>query len=301
MITKPMLAGKAPADLSALSFPLFASPKLDGIRCLIIDGKAVSRTFKPIPNTFIRTWLEAHALPNMDGELMLRNSKALFREVSSAVMSEDGRPDFVFNVFDWVVTGLDEPFASRFQRLQLQWKRTNGFNQRALVVPHALVDSVERFNEVHAWNLEQGFEGTMVRTLDGPYKCGRSTTREAFLLKVKNWADEEATVIGFEEQMHNANEAGLDELGHTKRSTTKEGKVPGGRLGALKLRFDDGTVFHCGGGPGFTQRDREEIWARKDGYLGRRAKIKHQPDPGGRQPGQPPRIPQFIGWRDGRD
>ncbi len=41
-ITKPMLAGKAPEDLADLNFPVIASPKLDGFRVMIIDGRARS-------------------------------------------------------------------------------------------------------------------------------------------------------------------------------------------------------------------------------------------------------------------
>jgi len=56
-IVKPMLAGKCEQP-SALRFPVLATPKLDGIRCLKINGRAVSRSFKPISNTFIREWID---------------------------------------------------------------------------------------------------------------------------------------------------------------------------------------------------------------------------------------------------
>jgi len=53
MITKPMLAGKC-TNKNNIKYPVLATPKLDGIGCLVIDGNAVSRTFKPIPNKYIR-------------------------------------------------------------------------------------------------------------------------------------------------------------------------------------------------------------------------------------------------------
>ena len=46
-ITKPMLAGKCERP-DALNFPVLATPKLDGIRCLKIGGRALTRSFKPI-------------------------------------------------------------------------------------------------------------------------------------------------------------------------------------------------------------------------------------------------------------
>ena len=57
MITKPMLAGKV-KDLDKIDYPVYATPKLDGIRAVMIDGKLVSRNFKAIPNNFTRTKFE---------------------------------------------------------------------------------------------------------------------------------------------------------------------------------------------------------------------------------------------------
>ena len=92
MITKPMLAGKC-TDLDKLQYPVLATPKLDGIRCLIIQGEdgrphAVSRKFKPIPNHHIRKWLEGNCPVGFDGELMLRGGT--FQETASAVMRHNG-------------------------------------------------------------------------------------------------------------------------------------------------------------------------------------------------------------------
>ena len=54
-------------------------------------------------------------------------------------------------------------------------------------------------------NLDDGYEGLMLRAPDGPYKFGRSTVKENTLLKVKNFLDDEAEVIGFKEQTTNTN------------------------------------------------------------------------------------------------
>ena len=48
-----MLAGKA--VLADVQFPVLASPKLDGVRILMVGGKALTRTFKPIPNIVIKS------------------------------------------------------------------------------------------------------------------------------------------------------------------------------------------------------------------------------------------------------
>ena len=70
LITKPMLAGKC-ERMNALSFPLFATPKLDGIRCLKIGGRALTRSFNPISNIHTREWIEANLPDGVDGELIV--------------------------------------------------------------------------------------------------------------------------------------------------------------------------------------------------------------------------------------
>src|SRR5690606_27777905 len=103
---------------------------------------------------------------------------------------------------------------------------------------------------------------------------GRSTAREGHLLKLKRFTDGEAVVIGFEELMHNANEATKDELGYTKRSTHADGKVPMGTLGALKVR-DLTTGIEFSIGTGYTAAQRRKLWDARDTLVGKVVKYKH--------------------------
>jgi len=302
LITKPMLAGKAPADLAKLKFPLMASPKLDGIRVLMVGGKALSRTFKPIPNDYIRTWCEANLPDGFDGELCLRNWTALFRDVSSAVMKKSGEPDFTFAAFDFVTASLDEGFAERYKKLDQEvaaLTQAHGCEKHLFRVRHLLVETVEELRAIHADFMAEGFEGTMVRSVDGEYKCGRATTKQGTLLKIKPMDDEEAEIIGFEEQMHNTNAAEQDAFGRTKRSSAKAGKVGNGTLGKFLCRFlRDAVEFPCGTGLGLDDALRGEVWGNQSEFLGKVIKVRHQPDPGGRPKGQKPRIPIFVGFRN---
>lgn len=315
---KPLLAATCD-DISTLNYPVLASPKLDGIRCVKLDGRALSRKLKPIPNDFVRNWIEANLPDGIDGELMLRDHLTPFNEVSSAIMSKDGEPDFVFQAFDllepvipfteYPVGEAFVPFEDRYDRLEhwfrLGWPRHE--EARLQVVPHILAENVEQLRAIVDTHAAQGFEGTMVRHPEGRYKFGRSTVKEGILLKIKAFVDEEATVIGVVEQKHNANEATVDNLGHTKRSSAKAGKRGTGKLGALVCRLEDGTEFEIGSG--FTDDQRIELWSclTFEGGLSSPAqeirklppvKFKHQPPPGGRQPGEKPRFPVFLGWRE---
>ena len=98
-ITKPMLAGKC-EQMTNLQFPVLATPKLDGIRCLKIGGRALTRSFKPISNRFTREWIEANLPDGLDGELMVAH--ASFNETAGHIGRHDGEPDFRFHIFDFV-------------------------------------------------------------------------------------------------------------------------------------------------------------------------------------------------------
>lgn len=303
MTFKPLLAGKAPENLSQLSFPVLASPKLDGIRCVKLNGKALTRTLKPIPNDFVRTWVEKNLPDGIDGELLLRaNLTAPFAEVSSAIMNRKFEPDFTFAAFDWIgPAGANAPFEQRFEYLRESFHdwSTHDFCdhilEHAQLVPHTRCMDVLALSAIVGQHMEQGYEGTMIRSPGGRYKMGRSSTNEGILLKIKQFEDEEAIVTGTEEELENTNEkAGV---GIQKRSTRKEGMVPKGRIGRLLCTLlSDDTQFAVGSGL------TDELKAKPPSFfIGQTIKVKYQPPPGGRKPGEAPRFPVFLGFRDETD
>ena len=201
-------------------------------------------------------------------------------------MSRDGTPNVSFHVFDHIERPEDE-YADRYARL------VAGANVH-LVEQHG-VGSQPELEWLEEKYLELGYEGVMLRKARGPnakYKFGRSTAKAGTLLKVKRFTDSEYEVIGFEELLHNENEATTDELGYTKRSSHAENKIGGNTLGALVLRHPEAGEFRCG--TGFTAEMRAEIWTNRDAHLGRLAKIKHF-EIGVKTL---PRFPVFLGWRE---
>lgn len=294
IIKKPMLApSEVLEDFDSIKYPVLASPKLDGIRCLIIGGKAMSRTFTAIPNRHIQSKLQG--LPNgLDGELMVTGA---FSDVQSAIMSEDGTPDFKYYVFDYVSSSLTRPYDERMTEL----------TSLALpdfcikVLPH-LIENAETMRHYFTECLRLGTEGAMVRTLKGPYKCGRCTFNQGWLLKVKEFKDSEARVIGFEEQLSNNNVATKDVQGKTKRSSHKANMVPAGTLGKFLVEeIGDtpwkGKRFAIGTGVGLDQALRQKIWDNQADYLGKIVTYKYQPH--GTK--DLPRLPIWKGFRDARD
>lgn len=286
---KPMLAVEAPAELT---FPLYASAKLDGVRCVVKDGVALSRTLKPIPNAFVQAHLAYDLLHGLDGELIVgpAYAKDVYRQTSSGVMSQDGSPDFKFYVFDYY-TMPDRAYSQRLHDLQ-SWFNANP-QDRCVLLEQRLVNNEEELLQFEGEMLAQGFEGLILRKPDGIYKHGRSTAREGYLLKLKRFTDGEAKIVGFEELMHNANEAQLDELGHTKRSSHQENLVPMDTLGALQVEdCVTGIAFKIG--TGYTAQHRKHIWQQRDRLVGAIVKYKHF-EIGVKDA---PRFPVWLGFRD---
>jgi DNA ligase-1 len=293
MITKPMLAASVD-EVADLKFPLVATPKLDGIRALKVNGKLVSRSFKAIPNKHIRETLERILPDGIDGEVM---AGATFQDVTSGVMRESGKPAFAYHAFDLVSAGLSQSYVDRLQALT-DWFVASPTSSLVQVVKFQLVSNLDELLAFEESVLSQGYEGVILRTPGGPYKCGRSTLREHYLLKLKRFKDSEAEIIGLVEQEHNSNVAEKNELGHTKRSSAKAGKVPNGMLGAFQVRdLASGIEFDIGTGEGLTLRLRQDIWARRDEMIGKVVKYRFQ-EIGVKTK---PRFPSFLGFRDERD
>jgi DNA ligase-1 len=289
MSFKPMLA--AAADLEKLRFPLYASPKLDGIRAIVRDGVVLSRTLKPIPNAHVQRVFGNQAYNGVDGELIVGppTSKTVYQDTVSGVMSRDGEPDVTFYAFDYLPTDgwTEYPWLHRFTELK---RRIN----------YVLIEPLDHWEITNHGGLfgteekviERGYEGLILRHPQATYKFGRSTVNEGYLLKLKRFQDSDAIVLDVIEEMFNGNEATKDELGRTKRSSAKAGKVGKGTMGALKVMdIHTGVEFECGAG--FTAEQRAKF------YTDPPKLIKYKFFPIGVK--DKPRHPVFLGARDPSD
>lgn len=287
---KPLLAATC-EDMSALRFPLLASPKLDGIRAMVIDGKLVSRTMKPIPNLHVRDLFSNSKLEGLDGELIdgTPTDEDAFNRTTRSVMKVAGVPTGVrFHVFDRIGPAI---FADRIEKVMRLVDSLPGVHP----VWHTEVNTLAEVRRYENLCVVKGYEGIMLRDPSGPYKQGRSTMREQTLMKVKRFTDDEAIVIGCVEGEHNANEAGKDAFGRTERSSHKAGMVPNGTLGALSVSNTRGQVFSIG--TGFTAAQRVDLWSshvKGDGLIGKLVKYRYQA--AGMK--DVPRFPSFVGFRE---
>lgn len=286
---KPMLASAT--DGRNLRFPLLASPKLDGVRCLIIDGVAMSRSLKPIPNRYVQKLFGRKDYNGLDGELIvgLPNAHDAYRATTSGVMSEDGEPNVVFHIFDDFL--IEAPYKNRYEEIYY------GHEWGARVAPleHWLVENRDELEDYEVEYLTKGYEGLMLRDPEGPYKQGRSTEKEGWLLKMKRFQDSEAEIVDVVEFMHNDNEAKRNALGQLERSSHKANKRPGNKLGAIVAKdLNTGVVFEIG--TGFTDAERVALWTNAK-LIGKIVKYRHQPT----GVKDKPRFPVYQGFRDKRD
>jgi len=262
MRKKPMLAQNV-GDYSRIKsddWPLYVQPKLDGVRCLIQLNhesnakwiEAYSRTgklWKNIDHILQELVPFFQKYPNviLDGELYNHELKNDFEKIISLVRktkpTDEDRLESAemvqFHCYDTIMEHMD--FVGRDHFI-----RENIGNQFDSIkkVRRWKVHNTEEVEAKHEDLLELGYEGSILRQ-DKPYECKRSWT----LMKVKDFSDAEATIIGYEE-------------GKGKRE---------GHLGKFIMRDDDGIEFGCPPGKGYNYRDMRNILKDIHGYIGARA------------------------------
>lgn len=290
---RPMLAGKA--DFATLRFPVFASVKIDGLRCTIRNGLPMSRSQKMLPNKHFQSWVARNAdiLNGLDGEVVVGavNAPDCYRNSVVGIMSEDGEPNFIFYVFD--IINDSSPYNIRLQNMK------NIFDETMFVkvLDQHLIENITELDAFEAAALADGHEGIMTRDPHGSYKEGRSTAKSQELLKIKRFEDAEAVIIGLEEEMHNGNVAMTNEIGRTARSSHQDNKTGKGTLGALVVKgltSYPGVEFRIG--TGFDANTRASMW-NSSNLIGKIVKFKHFPV-GAKDA---PRHPVFLGFRDPMD
>ena len=296
-ISKPMLAASL-ETIDSIKFPVYVTPKLDGIRCLKIGGEIVSRSFKPIRNIKLSTAIKDLLPDGSDGELIMSGT---FQNTTSVVMSADktiGNEKAYFYWFDYLLNDPKKPYLGRMEDMK---KFVEEHPEILTTSPVKIIplipteiNTVEELMKYESTVLEQGFEGVILRSPNGPYKFGRSTLKEGSLIKMKKFDDDEATIVGFNELTKNTNEKTKDEFGYAKRSSHKDGKIDQDTLGSLIVVWRE-TEFSIGSG--FTAEQRKEFWDQRNNLIGKLVKFKYFAT--GMK--DAPRFPTFLGFRSEDD
>lgn len=248
---KPMLAHDYNDYKDKIKFPLFSDEKLDGIRCTIkVDGMW-SRNGKPIipaPHIFeaLKPLFEANSDLILDGELFVDKTVADFNTIVSCVRktkptTSDLETSKQIQYWIYDVPSYDGLFLERKQYLN-----TLILPDCCKVVETKICNNLEELNEYYRQYISLGYEGQMIRT-NNEYENKRSK----YLLKRKEFIDEEFEILGYEEGKGNLSN----------------------KIGKLKFQTNDGVDFDAA--VNGTHDYLSELWNKRNELIGKKATVKY--------------------------
>jgi len=289
---KPMLAPNDEPNLNEIKYPILASYKLDGIRCIFLKGEMVSRSLKPIQNKQLREkfkpladYTREHSLI-LDGEIY--SPKLTFQQITSLVMTQDFEDKksikkyghivqipvhLKFHCFDAIKDDdLDSPFIDRVKLVETTAML---FKNIMYPVQEYLLNSKKEVEKHFEIALDNGEEGLILRNPQGRYKCGRGTLKEGLIYKVKPYRTFDAQIIGVVQSTvvdPNA-EKKTNELGRSVTSKKKDDRILIEKASAFMVEYTEDCQTDY---PrklkvviAMPDEAKEEIWRNKEQYIGR--------------------------------
>jgi len=244
---------------------VMVEPKLDGVRVVVIcdvdkdEVKMFSRNGKELSNfpkilqQFDEMLDQMSESMVFDGEVMSDDFQTLMREIHRKGGAKTD--DAVLNLFDCLPLEdfkAGECGLSITKRKQLLEDYNYGPNINLVEYVKMNLsdeDGQKQFADYNKLCIDKGFEGIMVKPINGVYECKRST----LWLKVKPFIEVSLTVIGVEEG--------------TGRNADK--------LGALIVEGkDDGKWIRTNVGSGLSDTDRETYWSARKKLVGQVVEVR---------------------------
>ena len=197
---KPMLA----ADYKKVkyTFPVIAQPKLDGIRCVAKRDGLWTRAGKPITSCphireALLPFFEDNPNTILDGELYNHELRDNFNKITSLVRKakptaeelDETKTMVQYHTYD-CYTQASDPLEQRLSLLE-HWFTMNSRDSVQVVVSLKIATQDE-LDKLFISQLEQGFEGQMVRKIESLYETNK---RSKSLLKRKDFATDEFEVL----------------------------------------------------------------------------------------------------------
>lgn len=298
---KPLLAPNKQVPIEDLPYPLLASVKLDGIRCIFKDGRMVSRALKEIPNVQLQEKFQSlkdYSKENdviLDGELF--TDEITFSELSGLCRRLDAPvPESLkFHCFDCIIKGENaKPFIKRYKDTV---KITEQFRETVEVVKHHLVGNVDWVKRLFDTALDRGFEGLMLRSVEGIYKYGRGTINQGIIFKLKPYVTFDAQIIDVTQatKVDPKAEKKTNELGYSETSKKKGDRIPIDKAADFVVMHEEERELKVV--IAMTDEQKKEVWKNREDYIGRTIEYK------GLLVGSKdlPRHPVFLRFRDDKD
>jgi len=269
---KPMLAKKWEDYKNKVKYPIASQKKYDGVRCIIHSGGMFSRNGKPIlsaPHIFesFKPLFEKFPELTFDGELYTDKEFDFNKIISCVRKTKPELQDLIeskeyIRYFIYDLASSDKPFIDRYNTLR-SMSNDGLFPNTCIISDIDLVNNETEVQEHHDKYVAEGFEGQMLRILNGEYENKRSN----YLLKNKVFDDNEFIIRDVKE--------GIGKL---------QGKVG-------KLVFD-GFESAVNGEHSYL----EELWLNRDRLIGLEATVRYFGLTTTEIP--VPRFPKVISLRD---
>ena len=271
---KPMLAKRFDDYGEDVEYPVWCQPKLDGVRCDASVGAMVSRNGKPlisaphILEALAPLFAEDPSL-RFDGELYCNKLANDFNAIISHVRKAKPTKADLEASKEWIqywiydLPSHDGKFSERSAALERLLKKHP--HPSLVFVPTILAANRQILDSLYEKWLDEGYEGQMVR-MDEEYQ----TKRSKFLLKRKEFEEDEFEILGVHEGVGNrAGTCGWMDF-----------KTKGGK--AFKAQPKGGMEFY------------KQLLQDKDELIGKQATIRFfKPTPDG-----VPRFPFVVAIRD---
>lgn len=310
---KPLLAPNEQIDLNELSYPLLASSKMDGIRCIFYKGQILSRSLKQIQNKQLREKFEPIRKYSeevdviLDGEIY--SPELTFQEITSYVMTQDFEDKKSIKKFGKVLTipehlkfycfdclhpeSLNISFKDRFINAGLV---TDQFPNIMKLVNHEIINDKTDILEYFEESIRNGFEGLILRDPKGKYKCGRGTIKEGIIYKLKPFRTFDAQIIDVEQstEVNKDAEKKINELGRSVTSKKKGDRHLINKASAFWVEYEGKPLKVV---LAMTDEEKVAVWANRANLIGKWVEYK------GMTIGAKdvPRHPVFLRYRQDKE
>lgn len=275
---KVMLAPSQLPELTNLKYPLYVQPKYDGFRAIFKDGKFYTRSGLIYPNINLDTYFrDLSGLHNhvLDGELYIHGGP--FQDLAKVLNAEEaaipkGLKYHVYDcipVSDWDAQKTKLGYIDRLKLLRGIVNDSIGDYSKVIDAPTDLVEDASQVVEIYKKYLKSGYEGCMLKSVEGYYQWKRVTLKSQEMVKLKPFETLDLKVIGIYDG---------------------EGKFEG-KAGGILVDYN-GVTVRCGSG--FDDAVRNDLSKEPNSYIGKTAEIKYfeETEDGSL------RFPIFIRWRD---
>ena len=272
--------------------------KLDGVRVLALVTKTNVRLFsrngKPFENfphiveaiDSVRPMLrtlgkESYSGFVLDGEVIGASFQALMKQTQRK--TNVNSTDMVYSIFDYIpLADFERGYwnAQQYKRLDILEKMRKAFSKIDCInIMDGItvdLDTCEGHNQLNRYANDAvvaGFEGIMIKDLDAPYECKRSS----FWMKLKPVYDYDLKVVAVEEG------TGRNE----------------GKLGALICEgVDDNRLIRVNVGSGLSDDQRNDYWVNQNTVIGQTAVVLADAITQNQDGSYSLRFPRFKTFRD---